>query len=183
MDFLILNLVLLSLCVFLLLILSMVWPPDSPWAPWWRTGRWIARAICRLGEVSKKDVVYDLGSGDGTALLIAAKEFGAHGVGIEIDPLRATIARARIRAAKLQDKIRIIRQNFFKVPINDATVIFVYLVPKALLRLKPKFLSELKPGTRIVSYRYEIPYLPLKKKDEVHQLYLYTIPAGSKKKD
>ena len=161
----------------------MVWPPDSPWAPWWRTGRWIAIAICRLGGVSKKDVVYDLGSGDGTALLIAAKEFGARGVGIEIDPLRATISKARIRAAKLKNNIKVLQNNFFNVPINDATVIFVYLVPRALLRLKPKFLKELKPGTRIVSYRYEIPYLPLKKKDEVHQLFLYTIPTAGKKKD
>lgn len=176
MDFLILNLVLFFLCVFLLLILSMVWPPDSPWAPWWRTGRWIARAICKLGGVSKKDIVYDLGSGDGTALLTAAKEFGARGVGIEIDPLRATISKARIRAADLQNKIQVLQKNFFHVPIDKATVIFVYLVPKALLRLKPKFLSELKPGTRIVSYRYEIPYLPLVKKDEVHQLYLYRVP-------
>ncbi len=183
MDFLILNLALLSLCVFLLLILSMVWPPDSPWAPWWRTGRKIAIAICRLGNVTKKDTVYDLGSGDGTALLTAAKEFGASGVGIEIDPLRAAIAKARIRTAKLQDKIRIIRQNFFNVPISDSSVIFVYLVPKALLRLKKKFLSELKPGTRIVSYRYEIPYLPLAEKDEVHQLYLYTIPKNDSNRE
>ncbi len=160
----------------------MVWPPDSPWAPWWRTSSKIARAICRLAKVKKNDKVYDLGSGDGTALLIAASEFDATGVGIEIDPLRAFVSKIRVRAHKLSEKISIKRKNFFDVKINDATVIFVYLVPKALLRLKEKFTNELKPGTRIVSYRYAIPYLQLIKKDEVHFLYLYVIQEKSQKK-
>lgn len=170
------DLVLLAAIFFLLLVLSMIWPPDSPWAPWWRTTGRIAWAICRLAKVGKKDIVYDLGSGDGTALITAAKEFGASGVGIEIDPLRASIAKTRVKAFGLSGRIRIIRKNFFAVPIDDATVVFVYLVPKALLRLEPKFLKELRPGTRIVSYRYEIPYLELLEKDDLHQLYLYKIP-------
>lgn len=176
MSFLMVNVILLLAVFFLLLVLSMVWPPDSPWAPWWRTSRRIAMAICRLAKIGKKDVVYDLGSGDGTALITAAKEFGAQGVGIEIDPLRANIAKTRIKLDGMEGKVKIIRKNFFQVPIHEATAVFVYLVPKALLRLKKKFLSELKPGTRIVSYRYKIPYLPLIEKDEVHQLYLYAIP-------
>ena len=182
MYFLLFNLFLLAAIIFLFLCLSMVWPPDSPWAPWWRTSSKIARAICRLAKVKKNDKVYDLGSGDGTALLIAASEFDATGIGIEIDPLRAIFSKIRIKASKLSGKISIKRKNFFNVKINDATVIFVYLVPKELLRLREKFMNELTPGTRIVSYRYAIPYLPLIKKDEVHGLYLYIIPEKIRKK-
>lgn len=181
MSFLLVNLVLLILVFFLLLILSMVWPPDSPWAPWWRTSGRIAWAICRLAKIKKGDLVFDLGSGDGTALIVATKEFGAKGVGVEIDPLRAYISKARLRSANVQGRVSIMRKNFFQVPISDATAVFVYLIPKTLKRLKPKFLSELKPGTRVVSYRYEIPYLPLVEKDEIHQLFLYTIPESRKK--
>lgn len=167
---------LLLFVLFLLIALSMIWPPDSPWAPWWRTSGRIARAMCKLAKVGKRDVVYDLGSGDGTALITAAREFGARGVGIEIDPLRAYVSAARIRLEKVDDRVKIIQKNFFDVPISDATAVFVYLVPKALLRLQPKLAAELKPGVRVVSYRYKIPYLPLTMQDEVHQLYLYTVP-------
>lgn len=156
----------------------MIWPPDSPWAPWWRTSGRIARAMCKLAKVGKKDIVYDLGSGDGTALITAASEYGGKGVGIEIDPLRAYFSMTRIRLEKEDNNIRIIQKNFFDVDISDATVVFVYLVPKALHRLKPKFATELRPGTRIVSFRYPIPYLPLKEKDELHQIYLYIVPKS-----
>ncbi len=172
------NVFLILLVIFLLLVLSMIWPPDSPWAPWWRTSGRIARAMCKLAKVTKKDKIFDLGSGDGTALIIAASEFGAKGVGIEIDPLRASFSKTRVKLSKVENKVQILQSNFFDVPISDASVVFVYLVPKALLRLKPKFAAELKVGTRIISYRYKIPYLPLIEKDDVHQLYLYRIPKN-----
>lgn len=175
-----LNLLLFGVILFLLLCLSMVWPPDSPWAPWWRTTSKIARSMCRLAKVTEGDVVYDMGSGDGTALMVATGEFGAKGVGIEIDPLRAYLSSGRIQVRQLQNRITIKRKNFFTVDISPATVVFVYLVPKALLRLKVKFLKELNPGTRVVSYRYPIPYLPLVKEDAIHQIYLYKIPQKKK---
>lgn len=170
------NLFLFAGVVVLLVMLSMLWPPDSPWAPWWRTSRRIARAMCRMAGVRKTDVIYDLGSGDGSALLTAAEEYGAKGVGIEIDPSRVWISQFRAQFQSEKDKVHFLKQNFFDVELSDATVIFVYLVPKALLRLKFKFAKELTPGTRIVSFRYQIPYLPLVKEDKLHQLYLYKIP-------
>ncbi|MEN9407989.1 MAG: hypothetical protein RLZZ455_1205 [Candidatus Parcubacteria bacterium] len=172
------NLILFTIVILLLIALSMIWPPDSPWAPWWRTSGRIARAMCKLARVGKKDVVYDLGSGDGTALIVAADEYGARGVGVEIDPLRAYVSMTRTKLERVAGKVTIHQKNFFDVSIRDATVVFVYLVPKALHRLKPKFASELRPGTRIVSFRYQIPYLPLTEKDELHQIYLYTIPKS-----
>ncbi len=174
MGFLVFNLILLGVIILLLMILSWVWPPDSPWSPWWRTNKRTARAICELAKVGKEDIVYDLGSGDGTALRVAVKEFGARGVGIEIDPLRFFISSMLLHSNKLSDKVQIKRKNFFDVDISDATVIFVYLVPKALNRLLPKFKKELKKGTRIVSYRYEIN-LPLKKYDKENDIRLYII--------
>lgn len=174
MSFLIINLILLLIILILLIVLSMVWPPDSPWAPWWRTGDDKAREILKFAKVTKEDVVYELGSGEGRVLIMAAKEFGAKGVGIEIDPLRAFISKILLMANGVSSKVKIIRGNFFEKDLSQASVVFVYLVPKTLNRLKPKFFKELKPGTRIVSYRYEMD-LPLKESSKQHQLYLYKI--------
>lgn len=152
----------------------MVWPPDSPWAPWWRTSKKIARRMCKLAKVGKEDLVYDLGSGEGTALLIAAKEFGAKGFGIEIDPLRFLFSKLLIKRNGLTNKVEIKRGNLFDQDLSKGSVIFVYLVPKTLDKLLPKFKKELKKGTRIVSFRYEIN-LPLKKYDAENNLRLYII--------
>jgi len=152
----------------------MVWPPDSPWAPWWRTSKKVARAQCKLAKVKKGDTIYDLGSGDGTALMIASKEFGAKGVGIEIDPFRYWISKILLKTNGVSDKIKVLRKNFFSQNLKNADVIFVYLVPKALERLLPKFKQELKKGTRIISYRYEIN-LPLKSYDKENEIRLYVI--------
>jgi len=174
MNIIVIDLFLVLAIIFLLIVLSMLWPPDSPWAPWWRTNKKTARAMCMLAKVGKDDIVYDLGCGDGTALITAAKEFGAKGVGIEIDPVRYFIAKNRVKVSKLNSSIEIIKKNFFDVDISKASVVFVYLVPKALGRLLPKFKKELKKGTRIVSYRYEIN-LPLKKYDKENSIRLYVL--------
>ena len=153
----------------------MFWPPDSPWAPWWRTNEETADAICRLAKIDKKDVVYDLGCGDGVLVTVAAKKYGAKAVGIEIDPSRYLFAIIRVRINGLSKKIKIKRKNFFNESLADATVIVVYLVPKTLERLKTKFLKELKPGVRIVSYKYEID-LPLIAFDKKNDVKVYKIP-------
>lgn len=168
-----LNLFILIAIVILLLMLSAIWPPDSPWAPWWRTDKKTAAAICKLVNMSNKDVVYDLGCGDGE-VLVQSGRLGARGVGLEIDPLRAFVANMRISRNGLKDIILIKRKNFFKEDISKATVVIVYLVPATLEKLIPKFRKELKKGTKIVSFRYPIK-LPLKKEDTENKLYLYTI--------
>ncbi len=158
--------------IFLLLLLSMVWPPDSPWSPWWRTNKDVARAVCRIGKINKKDIVFELGSGDGSFLIVASEEFGAKAVGIEIDPLRFYISKFRTALSKLS--IRIYNKNFFDVPLKDATIIYAYLVPKALNRLIPKLKKELKPGTKFISYKYQMK-LKLIKKDLKNELFLYEV--------
>jgi predicted RNA methylase len=161
--------------ILLLFLLSMIWPPDSPWSPWWRTDKKRAKLMCQLAKVKKGDVIYDLGSGDGQALLRAGK-LGANGVGIEIDPVRAIFSRVIFKVAGVNLKIKVLRKNFFDVDFSPATVVFAYLIPKTLNRLKPKFLKELKPGTRIVTFVYKID-LPLIAQDKKNEIYVYEIPS------
>lgn len=168
------DLFILFIILILFFMLSMVWPPDSPWAPWWRTNKKTAKAICKLANIISTDVIYDLGCGDGEVLIQAAK-LGAKGIGIEIDPFRVLVAKVRILKNNVRDKVNIKRNNFFNEDISAATVVIVYLVPKTLDRLKTKFLRELKPGVRVVSYKYEID-LPLITDDKRNDIRVYKIP-------
>jgi predicted RNA methylase len=161
--------------VLLLYLLSMVWPPDSPWSPWWRTNSKRSRLICKLANVTNKDVVYDLGCGDGTLLITAAREFGAKAVGVEIDPFRVWYAKLAVLFTGQGGRVKIVRKNFFDAEIGDATVVFMYLIPKALAKLKPKLIEELKPGTRVVTFVYRID-LPVVHEDFKNEIYLYEIP-------
>ena len=172
--FLLFNIVLFLIIVFLLIILSWVWPPNSPWAPWWRTNKKTAKAICELADLKEKDIVYDLGCGDGTALLMGAKYYRARGVGIEIEPTRALIAKLRMKLNKVDKKVVMKRKNLFDEDLSAATVIIVYLVPKTLNMLIPKLKKECKKGTKIVSYRYEMK-LTQKKHDKENQLRMYVL--------
>lgn len=174
MTMFLLNSILLIAIICLLILLSMVWPPDSPWSPWWRTSKEKSRAICKFVKLTKKDIFYELGSGEGNTLIIAAKEFGVDAVGIEIDPIRYYFSKINVWFSGTSKKIVIKKANFFDIDLSRATVIYAYLVPKALQRLKPKFLKELPKGARIVSLNYQMN-LPLQKKDEKNNLFLYTI--------
>lgn len=155
MVFILINIFLGIVIVVSLIILWFVWPPDSPWSPWWTVGARESRESLRLAKAAKKDTVYELGSGDARFLVIAAKEFGAKGVGIEIDPIRHLTAWLKVRFYNLSDRVTLKRGNFFDYNISDATVVFVYLVPRVLEKLKPKLFKELKKGTRVVSYKYK----------------------------
>jgi predicted RNA methylase len=170
----IINLIIFFIIIILLIALSWIWPPNSPWAPWWRTKEKTAQAAFELANVTKKDVIYELGSGEATALLVAAKKFGTRGVGIEIDPIRFYLSKFSIWRKGYNKKIKIVRGDIFKEDISGASLVYVYLVPKTLNKLIPKFKSELKEGTKIISYKYEIN-LPLKKFDKENDLRLYIV--------
>lgn len=156
----------------------MIWPPDSPWAPWWRTSKRTAEILCDIAAIKNNDFIIDLGCGEATALVIAARKHGAKGIGIEIDPLRYLQSIMNVYFNRVPGKIRIVRGNFFNQELSQASVIFVYLIPKTLQELKKKFLKELKPKTRIVSFRYQMD-LPLIKKDEKEKIYIYEIPRNT----
>jgi SAM-dependent methyltransferase len=112
-------------------------------------------AMLKLAGVTKADVVYDLGSGDGRIVIAAARR-GARGVGIDIDPARVAEGERNARAAGVAERVRFIRQDLFDADIRDATVVTLYLLPRINLRLRPKLLADLKPGTRVVSYGFDM---------------------------
>lgn len=172
MDFL--GALALIFALILIIPLSWIWPPNSPWAPWWRTKKETVRKAFKMVNLSKKDVVYELGSGEATALIVAAKEFGAKGVGIEIDPIRFLLSKFTIKRKGLDGRVKLIRGDIFKEDLSEATVVYAYLVPKTLNKLIPKMRKELKKGTPIISYNYEMD-LPLKKIDKKNKLRVYTI--------
>lgn len=180
-DPFLINSVLLVFIIILLVLLSWVWPPDSPWSPWWRISSRAARIAGKLAKITKKDVVYELGSGDGSFVRTCAKEFGVHAVGIEIDATRHYIA---VLLAKWQGikNITLIKDNFNNQDLSKATVVFVYLVPRAIKRTMPKLQKELRPGTRIISYVYPVD-LPLIAKNSKEKIFVYkmTKAIGRKK--
>lgn len=181
MVFILTNIFLFVIIIVLFVLLSGVWPPDSPWAPWWTTKPEVAEKMCELAKVTKRSIVYDLGCGTGDALVVVANKYGAQAVGIEIDPIRYQIAKWNIWRYKVADSITLIRENFFSISLSDATVLFIYLVPAALKRLTPKFINELKKGTIIVSYIYPMPVemykgkLQLVKNDQQYKIFVYKL--------
>lgn len=138
------------------------------------------RAMLQLAGVTKKDVVYDLGSGDGRLVITAVKEFGARGVGIDIDPKRIEESVANARNEKVTDLVTFRNEDLFEANIREATVVTLYLWPWINLKLRAKLWKDLKPGTRVVSHLHDMGDWPPEKTIEVegHKIYLWTIPAA-----
>jgi len=157
-------------------------PPDVIFVP---TPQEVVDAMLKLAKVTKNDVVYDLGSGDGRIPITAAKTYGARGVGIDIDPVRIKEANENLKAAGVADRVRFLNQDLFTSNISEATVVTLYLLPTLNLKLLPKLNKELKPGTRIVSHAFD--FGPAAKPIEQmnvngRTVYFWTIPipmAGS----
>jgi ribosomal protein L11 methylase PrmA len=112
--------------------------------------------MLEVAKVTKSDIVYDLGCGDGRIPITAAKDFGAHAVCIDIDPDRVSEALANAQAAGVEKMIDFQQKDLFKADIHNATVVTLYLLPRINLKLRPKLLRELKPGTRIVSHSFDM---------------------------
>ncbi|MGH7349641.1 MAG: SAM-dependent methyltransferase [Candidatus Rokuibacteriota bacterium] len=116
----------------------------------------IVNTMLTLAGVTRDDVVYDLGCGDGRIVIAAAREFGARGVGVDLDPQRIREAQANAARAGVADRVTFRVEDVFATDIQDATVVTLFLSPDLNARLRPKLTSQLKPGTRIVSHRYGI---------------------------
>jgi SAM-dependent methyltransferase len=116
----------------------------------------IVNAMLTLAGVTRDDVVYDLGCGDGRIVIAAAKEFGARGVGVDLDPQRIREAQANAVRACVADRVTFRVQDIFDTDIQPATVVTLFLSPELNARLRPKLTGQLKPGSRIVSHRYGI---------------------------
>ena len=116
----------------------------------------VVDAMLELARVTRDDVVYDLGSGDGRFVITAAKKFGARGVGVELDPALVTTATANAAAAGVSDRVRFVTQNLYDADIHEATVVTLYLLQSINERLRPKLVRELKSGTRVVSHVFNM---------------------------
>ena len=127
--------------------------PDVIFVP---TPQEVVDAMLKLAKVTKNDVVYDLGSGDGRIPITAAKTYGARGVGIDIDPQRIKEATENLKTSGMGDRVKFLNQDLFTTDISEATVVTLYLLPSLNLKLLPKLNKELKPGTRIVSHAFDM---------------------------
>ena len=148
--------------------------------PYVRTPANVVSAMLKLAGVKASDIVYDLGCGDGRIVIAAAKDYGAHGVGIDIDPERIQEARENARKSGVEALVKFEVNDLFATDIRNATVVALYLLPDVNLRLRPKLLKELKPGTRIVSHDFHMgDWKPEKHEmvDAGSNIYLWRIPA------
>jgi ribosomal protein L11 methylase PrmA len=127
--------------------------PDVIYVP---TPPEVVEAMLKVANVKAGDVVYDLGCGDGRIVVTAAQKYGARGIGIDIDPQRIKEANENVKKAGVGDRVKIMQADLFETPISEATVVTLYLLPSLNVKLMPKLMKELKPGTRIVSHAFDM---------------------------
>ena len=149
--------------------------PDVIYVP---TPYEVVDAMLKLADVKKGDVLYDLGSGDGRIPVTAAKKFGVRAVGIDIDPQRIEEAKDNARKNGVSKLVEFRNEDLFRTKFADATVVTLYLLPDLNVKLRPRLLAELKPGTRIVSHQFDMGTWKPERKLELNgrTIYLWTIP-------
>ena len=137
----------------------------------------VVEAMLELAKVTANDVVYDLGSGDGRIVITAAQQYGARGVGIELDGTLVQLATNNARQVGLAGRVTFRQENLFAADFSDATVVTLYLSPSVNLRLQSKLQRELKPGARIVSHEFGIGDWPPDAEVDVDgsKVFLWTV--------
>ena len=172
-----------SACILLLFALSAsaqtpaLRAPDVIFVP---TPHEVVEAMLKVAKVGKNDVLYDLGSGDGRIPITAAQKYGiARGIGIDINPQRIREANENLRKAGVGDRVRFINADLYETDLSSATVITLYLLPELNLKLLPKLLKEVKPGTRIVSHAFDMGTWKPEQSLDVggRKIFFWTIPA------
>jgi ribosomal protein L11 methylase PrmA len=137
----------------------------------------VVDAMLKLADVKKSDIVYDLGCGDGRLVITAAKTYGTKGKGIDIDPQRIKEANENAQNAAVTDKVEFVLGNLFEADVSEASVVTLYLLESLNLKLRPKLLEQLKPGSRVVSNTFSMgDWVPDKVESvEGYTIYLWTI--------
>jgi precorrin-6B methylase 2 len=158
-------------------------PPrlDVPFVP---TPQAVVDRMLSLAEVKKNDLLYDLGSGDGRIVITAAKRYGAHGVGIDLDPTRIQEARNNARKAGVDKQVTFIAGDLFKADLSKATVVTLYLLDSVNRDLRPQLWKQLKVGTRVVSHAFDMgKEWPPEKTEDVdgRTIYMWTITDANKR--
>jgi hypothetical protein len=143
-----------SLAVVLLLLATPSLAQELSKLPYVPTPQIVVDEMLKLANVTAKDFVVDLGSGDGRMIITAARNFKASGLGVDIDPKLVELSNKEAKATGVADRAKFIEQDMFKADIGKATVVTLYVLPDFMEKLRPKLLAELKPGTRIVAHDY-----------------------------
>ncbi len=149
---------------------------ETPWVP---SPDEVIETMLRLAKVNSRDVVYDLGCGDGRIVIAAAQHFGARAVGIDIEPVRIAEATAAAKSADVSERVRFVEQDFHQTDLTPATVIALYLYTREMTKLKPRILAQLKPGSRVVAYQFNGmgEWKPKKVNRKHHYpIYLWIVP-------
>ena len=151
--------------------------PDVHFVP---TPPEVVEAMLKVANVGPADLVYDLGCGDGRIVIAAAKKFGARAVGVDIDPQRIKEAQANASAAGVDGRVRFIQGDLFETNLRPATVVTLYLLEQLNAKLQPKLVSELRPGSRVVSHAFSMGAWTPDKELTVSgsRVYLWTIPKA-----
>lgn len=154
--------------------------PDVVFVP---TPNAIVDRMLEMAQVTSRDVVYDLGSGDGRIPITAAQRYGARGVGVDINPVRIDEANKNAAAARVQDKVKFIEGDLFTANIAEATVVTLYLLTSLNAKLRPKLLADLRPGTRVVSHAFDMGDWKPERTEMVGgaSVYLWRIPGNAGK--
>ena len=175
----------LALCAAVVLACAAGCRAPGAEVPYVQTPTDVVTEMLRLANVKADDVVYDLGSGDGRIVIAAARDFGARGVGIEIDPGLVALSTERAQRAGVADRVTFRSDDLFEVDLSEATVVTLYLSYRMNQRLRPKLMRELRPGSRVVSHDFDMGDWPPAKtvrvpwRDRESDIYLWTIPARS----
>lgn len=156
---------------------------DAPdLAPFVPTPEFVVEKMLSMAQIDKDDILYDLGCGDGRIVISAAKKYGIHGVGVDIDPMRISESNANALLAGVENLVEFQLQDVMKVDFSEATVLAIYLLPASLRLLRPLFETMLAPGTIVVSHNYAVPgwehkeidYSSLVHMDKfIHTIYVY----------
>jgi predicted O-methyltransferase YrrM len=155
--------------------------PDVVYVP---TPQAVVDRMLAIAKVNSKDVLYDLGSGDGRIPITAAQKFGIRATGIDINPQRIKEANANAKSAGVTDRVRFLNQDLFQSKFSDATVVTLYLLPELNVKLRPQLLSQLKPGTRIVSHAFDMGEWKPDRTEQVQvdgqtsTIYFWTVPEN-----
>lgn len=138
----------------------------------------VVDAMLKLAEVGEGDVLYDLGSGDGRIPIAAAKQYGIRAVGVDIDPQRIAEARKNARNAGVEDLVTFRQADLFETDFSEASVVTLYLLTNLNEKLKPKLLSDLEPGSRVVSHSFDMGDWKPEKQEHIagRSIFLWTIP-------
>ena len=153
------------------------WSNPKKLVPYVPTGPQTVAAMLKLAGIEKDDLLFDLGCGDGRIVITAAKEFGTHGIGVDIDPERIKDARRNAKAEGVTNLVEFRQADLFDTDVRKATVVMLYLLPEVNLKLRPKLWRELKPGTRVVSHAFDMGDWKPDKQEHIEgsDIFLWTI--------